>query len=660
MRTQQHTIKGDTVSIHFYEGDQDREAFYDWLGQPRVALAFDTETTGLDIYSRGFSCRLAQFGDHLTSWVLPGRYADAIGYAVRSADRLVCHNSSHDLHVLDKHYGLRLEDTHPKTLDTFLISHIIDPRSPEDGAVGHGLKDLATYYVDPFCADGARILKDVFKANKWTSDTGWCAIPEDHPDFVLYAGLDTILTSRLLEKLLPMVREFKDLVAFEHKLQLVTAKMERKGILLDVEYTLRLQEELTRTETYHNEQVVRICRELGVAPLTPRGQRDVLDATFWALSMGGLRKRRASNGKQYVDMSAGSNQVIVSALLKMGETLTETTDSGALAIGKEILNDLCDVNKDDERLDIREPNVLAQHVKAAKRAGKWRSSYIDQMINTRDENDRIHPKISSLKARTGRMAISRPPFQQLPSSGRKIRDCLIADPGHELVSCDYDQVEMKLLAALTKDERMVQVMHDGLDIFNYTAEIIYGPEYTKKERGALKAAGYGTCYGGGPKTIAKQTGLTLAQAKKVQGQYLETYPGIKKYSKHLELSALEDPDLAIYNAMGRKLPVDKDRMYAVLNYMIQSSARDVFAQAIIRMDEAGLTDYMLLPVHDEMIGQAPVGYCKDLAKKFGENMSTDYDGVALTAEGDVIGNRWGLAYHDKKLCSGDKENCECP
>jgi DNA polymerase-1 len=267
------------------------------------------------------------------------------------------------------------------------------------------------------------------------------------------------------------------------------------------------------------------------------------------------------------------------------------------------------------------------------------------MLDTRDENDRVHPKISSLKARTGRMAISRPPFQQLPSSGRKIRDCLIADPGYQLVSCDYDQVEMKLLAGLTQDETMLKVMSDGVDIFNYTAEVIYGKDYTKKQRKALKAAGYGTCYGGGPKTIAKQTGLTLGQAKKVQGQYLETYPGIKLYSRHLELLAQEDPDLALYNAAGRKLPLDSDRMYSALNYMIQSTARDVFAQAIMRMDAAGLTDYLLLPVHDEIIAQAPMGYCKDLAKKIGTHMTTDYEGVALTAEGEVIGGRWGDAYH---------------
>lgn len=642
MRTTEHTIKGDTVSIHFYEGEQDREAFYAWLGSPRVALALDTETTGLDIYSRGFECRLAQFGDHQTSWVVPGRYADEIRDAVQTAPRLVCHNSSHDLHVIDKHYGLKLEDVHPRTLDTFILSHIIDPRSTEDGAVGHSLKALATYYVDPDAADGDKALKAVFKENGWTNDTGWNLIPEDHPTFILYSGLDTIITSRLLEKLLPLAQPFAELVAFEHRLQLVTAKMERKGLLLDVEYTEALRDELTATVDRHDAEIERITRSLGVAPITKTGQKYALQWVMAALSYGQVPK--VPKHPLYSPVSSSSNQVMVRAFQAMGETLTETTESGALSVGKDVLLKLCDINADEEPLETREPNKLAEHIRAAKRASKWRSSYVDQMLDTRDEYDRVHPKISSLKARTGRMAISRPPFQQLPSSGRKIRDCLIADPGHELVSCDYDQVEMKLLAALCQDETMLKVMADGLDVFDYTAEVIYGKDFTKKQRKALKSAGYGTCYGGGPNTIAKQTGLTHAQAKKVQGQYLDTYPGIKEYSKHLESMAHEDPDLALYNAAGRKLPLDSDRMYSALNYMIQSTARDVFAQALMRMDEAGLGDYLLLPVHDEIIAQAPIGYCKDLARRIGQHMTTTYDGVALTAEGEVVGARWGDNY----------------
>lgn len=642
-----HTINEELVTIHFYHGESDREEFYDWLMQPRTALAFDTETTGLDIFAEGFACRLAQFGDTDDAWVLPARYLEEIQHALTTAPLLACHNSNHDLQTADRHLGVSLDDLQPKTLDTMILSHLVDPRSKEDSStvVGHGLKDLVNHYVDDSFADGNKVLKEVFKANGWTIAEGFTAIPEENEDYVRYSGLDVIGTARLLHELIPRLSGKGELVSFEHHLQLVLARMERRGLLVDVKYTTNLQTTLDAIQTLNNAKVVTMCRELGVAPLTPRGIKDIESVVHLALT-GVLPKRRAPKGSPYKPMTAGSNATVAAAFLEMGEELTERTDSGAFSVGKEVLNRLCDVNKDDEPLETRKPNELAVAVKAAKRATKWRASYVDTILEIKDERNRIHPKIQGLKARTGRMAISRPPFQQLPSSGRMIRDCIVADPGHLLISCDYDQVEMKLLAGLCKDEQMVQVMLDGLDIFNFTAEKIYGPGYTKKQRGALKATGYGTCYGGGPKTISEQTGLSLAQAKEVQAHYHDTFPGIRIYSKELETAAMRDPDLAVHNFMGRKLPLDKDRTYAALNYMIQSTARDVFAKAIVRLDKAGLGDYLLLPVHDEMIAQAPEDVAEDIARQIGEQMSDEFNGVKLTATGEVIGKRWGDAYGD--------------
>lgn len=644
MKTLTDKVAKEPVEIHLFELSHLWE-FVAWLEQPRTALAFDTETSGLDIYARGFELRLAQFGDRNTSWVIPAKYKGVIEYAIRTAPRLTCHNSNHDLHTIDKHLGISLEDVQPKTIDTFILSHLIDPRNQLDGGVGHGLKNLSCHYVDFFADDGDSALKEVFKANGWTSNTGWSQIDVDDETYNRYAGLDTILLARVLDKLLPLAAPYSELVKFEHKLQLVCAKMERRGLLIDVPYTEQLLAELEAEVEEHNGELVRICRELGVAPLTPRGVRDVFDATFWALSMGGLRKRRPSKGKQYVDVSSSSNQVIVQGLLAMGETLKETTPSGALSVGKDVLNALCDVNMDGERLELREPNKLAVHVKAAKRASKWAEAYVRTMLDIRDENDRIHPKISSLKARTGRMAISRPPFQQLPSSGRKIRDCLIADPGKTLISCDYDQIEMRLLAGMAREQQMMNAIADGVDLHDMTATIIFGPDFTKKQRKLSKVVGFGKVYGAGAKTIAKQTGVLIKQAKEVIDGYDQAFPGIKEYSQELQDQAIKNDRLAIYSEiMGRFLPLDADRVYAALNYQIQGTAREVFAQALVRLDEAGLSSYLLLPIHDEVLAQAPIDRAEQVAKYIGAEVATKYKGVELSAEGDVIGERWGMAY----------------
>lgn len=645
MRTLTHRLGGGPVAIHFYEGDGDRAAFYAWLDQPRKILGFDTETCGLDIYSGDSKfCRLAQFGDDTSSWVIPARHLDVIQRGVRQAKHLVMHNAPHDVHTADRHLGLPLEEVHTKTIDTLILSHIVDPRGKEDGGVGHGLKDLAAHYVDPRASDGDKALKAVFAENKWTGGTGWSEIPEDHETFWLYAGLDTIIDVRLYNALLPHLAGFERLSRFEHKLQRLLAKMERRGVLLDVEYTEKLQHELTTTVDDNTTGIVQMVRDLGAAKLTPRGQRGVADAVVTALG-GTPPKRRKSNGALYGSVSAESNQVIVAALLEMGEDLTLRTQSGALSVDKDVLNELCDVNKDGERLDLREPNPLAVMVKAAKRANKWNSSYATAMLDTRDPADRIHPKIAGLKARTARMSISRPPVQQLPSSDRTIRDCFIADPGHVIVACDFEQIEMRLLAAVAEESQMIAAIKAGVDLHDMTATILFGSSFTNKQRKLAKVAGFGRVYGGGAKVIAKQTGVSLQQAQAVNKAYDESFPGIKEYGYRLQDTAKRDSRFAVTTPLlGRRLPVDEDRLYAATNYVIQSTARDVFAQALLDLDDAGLGEYLLLPIHDEVIAQAPEAEAEEIAKRIGEIMTGDFQGVPLAAEGEVYGRSWGCGY----------------
>lgn len=645
MRKLTHRLGGGPVAIHFYEGDGDREAFYAWLDQPRKITGFDTETCGLDIYSGDSTfCRLAQFGDETSSWVIPARYLDVIQRGVLQAKHLVMHNAPHDVHTADRHLGLPLEEVHTKTIDTMILSHIVDPRGKEDGGVGHGLKDLAAYYVDPDAPDGEKALKAVFAENKWTGGAGWSEIAEDHEAFWLYAGIDTIITVRLYNALLAFLAGFERLSRFEHKLQRLLAKMERRGILLDVEYTAKLQHELTTTVDDNTARITQMVRELGVAKLTPRAQRMASDAVVTALG-GTPPKRRKSKGALYAPVSAESNQVIVEGLLAMGETLTLRTKSGALSVDKDVLNELCDVNKDGERLELREPNPLAVMVKAAKRANKWNSSYATAMLDTRDPADRIHPKIAGLKARTARMSISRPPFQQLPSSGAQIRDCLVADPGQLLISCDYEQVEMRLLAAMAQEHQMMHAIAEGVDLHDMTATILFGIGFTKKQRKMAKNAGFGKVYGGGAATLAKQVGVSVDQARDVIKGYDDAFPGVKQYGWKLQDMAKRDKNLAITTPLlGRRLPVDEDRIYAATNYMIQSTARDFFAQALLDLADAGLEEHLLLPVHDEVIAQAFPEDADEVAKLIGETMTTSYQGVLLAAEGEVVGTKWGDAY----------------
>jgi len=643
VRVQLHTVAGQPVKIRSYEGDQDFDAFAEWLLHARPVLAVDTETTGLDIYSPAFEVRLVQFGDAHGAWVLPARFREPIRRALLGAKKLVAHNATYDLMVIDQCLDIPLEDLHPKTIDTRILAHIIDPREPQDGGIGAGLKEQARYYVDENAPDGDKALKAVFAENGWKGAEGWQAIPLDHPAYTLYAGLDTILTARLYDAQLPHLAGFERLSRFEHAVARLLARMERRGLRLDVEYTEKLQHQLDQEVTDNTATIIEMVQALGCRPLTPRGQKDLLDGLARACGWE-PPKRRASKAPQWAKVSADSRAVITKALLAMGEELTETTATGQVSIGKTVLNELCDVNVDGSRLDLREPNPLAVAVKAAKRATKWRASYVDTMLELKDADDRVHPRIAGLKARTARMAISAPPLQQLPSSDSLIRSCFIADEDQLIISSDFDQIELRLLAAFAEETQMQAAIRDGVDLHDFTATLMFGSGFTKKQRKLAKVAAFARVYGGGAGVIAMQTGISVGQAKDVVATYEETFPGIKQFAWDLQGRTERNDFNVVTPLYGRRLPVDEGRVYSAGNYLIQSTARDIFAQALLDLEAEGLEEHLLLPVHDEVVAQAPADIADDVALAIGEVMTRSFMGVPITASGEVYGRSWGSGY----------------
>ncbi|WP_051674074.1 DNA polymerase [Streptomyces sp. NTK 937] len=218
----------------------------------------------------------------------------------------------------------------------------------------------------------------------------------------------------------------------------------------------------------------------------------------------------------------------------------------------------------------------------SKRASKWRTSYAEAMLRTADEADRVHPKIGALAARTARMSISDPPFQQLPSGKWEVRHCVVADPGHRMISVDYSSVEPRVMAALSGDERMTAAILRGDDLHNLTAASVYGPDFTPGQRKVAKVVQLGVAYGGGAKTIAAQTGLTLAAAQAAVKGYKRTYPRLARYIRALQGQVIRD-GYTLRTPSGRRLVFDRDAAYASFNGEIQSTARDIFAQGLLEI-----------------------------------------------------------------------------
>lgn len=611
MQVFRYAIAGDNITVNVPEDDDDLRAFFAWVqtANPRGPIALDTETTGLDIFSRTYGLRTVQFGDGQTAWVIRwewgGRFAEAARWALRIIDRFLVHNASFDWLVLDRHAGIPLEELSAKTTDTRLLAALVDPRQPQDGGIGTGLKPLSAFYVDPSAPDTQGDLTAIFRSEGLTKETGWRGIDIRNPTYNLYAGLDVILTHRLEPKLRTEMRRLDVRAAlepYEHELAYICAYMMRTGFLLDMDYTENLSRELTLEE--HAER---------------------------------------AKAERYGVTNVNSTAQIAEALLGMGETLTERTASGNIKVDKAVLLDLADLDRDWKRVGARTPNPLADAVIRAKRAGKWRSSYADTFLETADADGRIHMFINSLQARTARMSITRPALQTLPSGDWVIRRAMLAEPGHVMVSTDFTAVEMRVLAALAGVRKMREAIAAGADLHDYTASLVFGPGFTPKHRKISKGIGFGKVYGGGAASIARQTGADENDVRRALATYDSVYPEIKRWSNKLQREARWNNWVGV-SATGRNLPVDRNRAYAIVNYVVQSTARDCLGNALISAKEKGLLPLMRLPIHDEILASAPRAEAKEIARAFEECMTFRLGGVPIEAEAEIGGRSWGSLY----------------
>lgn len=613
MKTFSYRVAGEETVTRVPETTADLREFRSWVDRQAASgrmTGADTETTGLAMFTRGYGLRTVQLGDEREAWVirteLGPHLQDAAREALRRLPRLVFHNAPFDLLVLDRHLAVPLATLAPKTTDSKIIAHLFDPRPLHEGGYGLRLKELAAKDVDASAPDTQEDLTAEFHKIGETKATGWAKISIDHPVYLQYAGLDAILVTRLLPVLLKRLKDAgvpDRLIDFEHRVMTVCMKMERRGMLVDQDYVRGL--------------VTRLDEEAAI---------------------------HATRAAQYGVTSVNAPKQVATALAGMREELTEKTPSGALKVDGSILRDLADLDRDWTIRGARIPNPLADAVLRSKRAGKWKTSYGIPMRDGLDDEGRVHPKINSLQARTARMSIASPPFQQLPSGDWTIRRALLAEPGHRIFSVDYSAVEMRVLAALAGEETMKRAIAEGRDLHDFTAELIWGKGFTKAHRKMGKGVGFGKVYGGGATTLSRQTGAPIAEVKTAIAAYDRVYPGVKRYATKLQREA-RSAGYVVWTPTGRRLPLDRDRVYAATNYAVQSTARDVLCQALLDMDDAGLTDFLLLPIHDEVLGSAPEDVAQDVANEVARIMTMDFFGVRLDADPDGVGGQtWGSNY----------------
>nr|WP_052862459.1 DNA polymerase [Streptomyces sp. Tu6071] len=607
----EYTLKGEKIRIHAVEDTGDLIPFFRFTATNPV-MGFDTETTGLDWWNwgNGFHCRLAQFGNRSEAYVLPvergTKFASAARIALRDSERVITHNgASFDAHVAEVALGIPMEQLSPKIIDTKPTSHLVDPRAVKEGGPGAKLEELIKFYIDAGAAEEVKgSMTALAKKYKVKKEEIWSLVDLFDKDFLLYAGMDPVWAFRLFDILyhkIPSRSMQKGLFAWEHRTAYVTSLMERTGYAHDLEYAERECVNLTNQQREWESK----AQTLGVE-------------------------------------NVNSNQQIIDRLTVLGYKLTKKTKKGNISVDDDVLTSIA--------------HPLTEAIVNAKKAGKWRKTWFESAIKGRDKNGRVHCSINSCQARTARMTITGAiPAQTLPAGDPYVRHEFLADAAvlgengevleEEHVSCsiDFSNMELRVMAAASGDPVMLDAFNRGIDLHNITAIAAFGPMPEGMTKHPKRKAGKGTNFavgfGGGWKAVTDGFGVPEPDAKKAVEAFWGTYKGVKRFADQLQRQAIRTGH--IYTATGRRIPVDKTRPYAALNYYIQSSARDITVRALLELHKAGYTPWMRLVIHDEIVFSFPKSRAEELAAKAAEIMTFTFKGLVIPAEVEIGARSWG-------------------
>lgn len=365
--------------------------------------------------------------------------------------------------------------------------------------------------------------------------------------------------------------------------------------------------------------------------------------------------------------NATSTQQCIKRFQELGRNITRRTKGGAPSLDKEQLQMLLigdDLENIDEwtayGLDLVPGNNLARAILDLRRGEKFVGPYFSNFEKYADPKGYVHPTIWPLGARTSRMSITTPALQTMPRKDPTVRDAFPPSLGNVLVTIDADQIEMRLAAHFSQDEGLRQAFYDsdntpGADFFNTIASQSWGTTIVKGDprRQTTKNGCYGKLYGASIAKIALTAGVPVHIMQGVMDQFDRTYPGIRRLQNEIisEAQALvragERPH--VMTPTGRRLYGDVGKEYALTNYKIQSHAAEILKRGICDLFNVGLGEYLILPVHDELVLDVPRNIHLEVKKLLEETLNSvgaDYF-VPLTWSADVMEERWGDKYREK-------------
>ena len=512
----------------------------------------------------------------------------------------IAHNAKYDYIVLAKN-GLRVS---PLTFDTMLAEFIVDPASRN-----LGLKNLA------FVKLGEEMTHIEDLIGKGKKQITMAEVPIDSA--APYAVADAEVTLRLLpieKQDLQRVNGEKLLYEIDLPLTPVLADMEMAGIALDIPF---FQETGKRLEQRLAEIEKQVYEAVG-KPFNINSTQQLSDVLFNRL---GLEPPDRGN----------------------------KTASGHFSTSAGVLDLL------------RGKHPVVDRILEHRELSKLKSTYVDALqaaINS--ETGCVHTSYSQIGAVTGRLSSSNPNLQNIPirsEEGRRLRHGFVAGKGNFLLSADYSQIELRIVAHMAQDEGMLAAFRAGEDIHATTAAAIYGirpDEVTSRMRRIAKGVNFGLIYGMSVFGLTRYTELTLAEAETFVKTYFQKFPGVKRYLDGIRKLAAQQGYVETLLGRRRYFPALQSKANVqvknreereAINAPVQGTAADIMKIAMLKvpaaLKEAGLRARMLLQVHDELVLECPEEEVRETARIVQETMANAYP-LSIPLSTDArYGPNWG-------------------
>lgn len=564
----------------------DARDLVEWAANPhRRMLALDCETAGLR--ASVHQTRLVQVGDSDMGWAIPAdEYFGVLREVIRRhGDRKwTGHNiAGFDVRFLERR-GVHLP-WHNIT-DTMLAARLLDNTTPA------GLKPLSSRLVNAKAAGASDTLKRVYKAEGFSWDT----IPVDHPAYWRYSALDTSLSHALAERILPQVSAagMDALLDKEVLVALILSQAADRGLPVNADACANAIARVREDQTGVTAQL----NEFGITePSKPRQVAEALEAS--------------------------------------GVKLTERTATGLPSTAKDVLEKLA-----------------AKGVPVAAAVVEWRrlerlvQNYLTPLSGEYlDRDGRVRYGVRSYGADTGRISVESPALHQLPKQDTTVRSCVRAPKGRAIVAVDFDQVEPRVMAHLIQEPAWIEAITKGESFHAVNATAIYGAGYSKAQYQLAKNTGMALLYCGGVRKLAATAGVSEGEMKALKEQFFTQFPRAKQFVQRVIAKGEEreytDGQAWVKLPGGRRVATDQGYTYRLLACLGQGTGADILKDSLVRQHYAGLTDHLLITVHDECVYECDEDQAGDLAAEAIKHMENHDDfRVPITASASA-GPSWG-------------------